>query len=413
MWVGLTGSDAKLWEATASFARQSVLPKVLAWDRQGGFPEAFWQTLGRRGLLGIAFPRALGGKSGSFTRLALALDAFAYGSKDLGIVNSWGVHSAMAGLAILHSGNERLARMFLPRMAAGKWIGAFALTEPTAGSHAAGILTEARKDGSHYVLSGRKTFVTNGPSADFYVVIARDAGASADRFSAFVVQRETKGLVVGSAQDKSCIRSSECCDIELRGCRVAADQLLSPRGDAMNAIVLPALDRDRCVVWAGRLGRMRSILEDAAAYAMKRIQFGKPIAHHQAVLFKLAEMKVRLDSSEALLSIALSRLERGEAVRESAAVARYVLGEATRESASDAMQIFGGYGFYPKNHVERYHRDAQLDGIGGGTAEIQRLIIGRQVLASISQKDPWMSKAVRPKGWLKSRTERPSSVARA
>lgn len=401
MWVGLTNSDRDFWKEVAIFARKRVLPNVLAWDRDAGFPCALWRSLGRKGFLGISFPRTLGGKSGSVTRLALALDAFAYGSKDLGIVNSWGVHSAMVGLAMRDAGNAALKRRYLPEMAAGRLVGAFALTEPTAGSHASAIQTTARQDGSSYVLSGRKSFVTNGPEADIFIIVARDADESKNRFSAFVVQRGTPGLVVGAAQDKTCIRTSQCCDIELNGCRVPVDRLLGPRGEAMDSIVLPSLDRDRCIVWAGRLGRLRSILEDATAYAMQRVQFGRPIARHQAILFKLADIKIRLDAAEALLSVVLSRLDRGEQVRESAAVARYVLGEATKDSADDAMQIFGGYGFYPKNHVERYHRDAQLDGIGGGTAEIQRLIIGRHVVSSIDPKRAWMSESVTPKAWSK------------
>jgi alkylation response protein AidB-like acyl-CoA dehydrogenase len=399
MWVGLTTADHEFWKETAVLARKSMLPNVLTWDRAASFPRDLWRTLGRKGLLGIPFPRSYGGSASGITRLAIAFDAFAYGSKDLGIVNSWGVHTAMAGLAILYSGSPSLKRQLLPAMAAGVRIGAFALTEPDAGSHVGAIRTTARRDGDGYILSGRKTFVTNGPIADVFIVVARDGDDSEDRFSAFVVNRGTSGLTIGPAVEKSCIRTSPCGDIELRDCRVGNDHLLGLPGEAMESVILPALDRDRCVVWAGRLGRLRSILEDATAYAAGRVQFGRPIAQHQAVLFKLADIKIRLEQAESLISSALARLERGECVRESAAIARYVLGTATMASADDAMQVFGGYAFYPKNHVERYHRDARLDGIGGGTMEIQKVIIGRQVVSSVDPQAAWLSSAVIPEAW--------------
>ena len=398
MWVGLGNSDRKFWTKGAIFARETVAPKVLDWDRTGRFPRTLWKTLSGKSLLGLGIPLTRGGAGGGLKRLALALDAFAYGSKDLGIVNSGGVHSAMVSSAISDAGSQLLKRRYLSKLFTGKVIGAFALTEPIAGSHAAGIQTTAKEEGNGYVLAGTKNFVTNGPDAGVFIIIARDVDRPEGSFSAFVVPRDTTGLVVGNAQEKSCIRTSQCCDITLNNCRIPADHLLGPRGGAMEKVVLPSLDRDRCIVWAGRLGRMRSILEDASTYALKRVQFGKPLARHQAILFKLAEIKIRLEASESLLSIAVERLASGQDVREIASIARFVLGEATKNSADAAMQIFGGYGFYPENHVERYHRDAQLDGIGGGSAEIQKLIIGRQVVTALN--DPaWLSGAVQPSGF--------------
>lgn len=398
MWVGLVDADRKFWREVAIFARTAVEPKILEWDRAGSFPRAVWEWLSKKALLGIGLTNTAGQGPRNLKRLALALDAFAYGSRDLGIVNSWGVHSAMVGAAISDAGTSFLKQRYLERLRAGKFVGAFALTEPSAGSHASGIQTTARRDKSGYVLVGSKSFVTNGPEADVFIIVARDGDRPGDSFSAFVVPRDAAGLMVGPPQEKSCIRTSQCCDVVLDKCRVPANHLLGTRGNAMESIVLPSLDRDRCIVWAGRLGRLRSILEDATSYAIKRVQFGKPLVRHQAVLFKLAEIKIRLETSEALLSTALDQLDEGRDVRQSAAIARFVLGEATKDSADAAMQIFGGYGFYPRNHVERYHRDAQLDGIGGGTAEMQRLIIGRQLLAAIDVNTAWMSAAVLPQG---------------
>lgn len=398
MWVNLTKRDRQFWHDVAAFARDSARASVVEWDRQADFPIALWRALGRRGLLGLSLSGPRRGRHG-VARLALALDAFAYGSKDLGIVNAWGVHTAMVGLALLESGTPALRRRLLPALASGRRIGAFALTEPDAGSDVRSMRTVARSERDGFIITGKKSFVTNGPRADVFIVIAREGEASESKFSAFAIERDTPGLRIGPAREKSCIRTSACCDIELRECQVGTDRLLGERHRAMETVVLPALDRDRCVVWAGRLGRLRNILEDATVYAARRVQFGRPIARHQGILFKIADIKARLEAAEALLSGALARLERGDSVRESAAVARQVLGEATQAAADDAMQIFGGQGFYPENHVERYHRDARLDGVGGGTTEIQKLIIGRQVLSAVDAEDAWMSETIVPDTW--------------
>lgn len=395
MWIGLSEADRLFWRRTAEFARKTARPHIHDWERAGQFPRSLWLELGRRGLLGMSFGRG----PQSLVRLALALDAFAYGSKDLGIVNSWGVHSAMAGGVIDGWAVESARRRLLPLMASGRCIAAFALTEPNAGSDAAAIETSARWDGRGYVLSGRKAFVTNSTHADVFVVIARDADADERSFSAFVVERGASGLKVGPVMEKTCIRTSPCGEVELRECRVAKQFLLGERGKAFQSIVLPALDLDRCVVWAGRLGRLRSVLEDVTAYAAKRTQFGQPIGRHQAVMFKLAEIRAGLETSETVLSAALHRLSQGQSVRHAAAVARYVLGISTMEAADHAMQTFGGYAFDPRNHVERYHRDARLDGIGGGTTEMQRFIIGRETLGSVDPDGPWMSPFVAPAGF--------------
>jgi len=379
------------WREVVAFAKAEVLRHVLEWDRNAAVPRELWRTLGKKGLLGLPLPSQFGGASAGARRTAVALDAFAYGSKDLGIVNSWGCHIAMAGMAIVAGGSVDQQQRYLPGMATGELIASFALTEPEAGSHAAAIRTRAVRDDERYVLDGEKCFVTNGPIADLFVVIAQMEVDGRDRPTAFIVERGAPGLVVQPQREKSCIRTSPLCDIRLEQCRVPASQRLGEPGRAFETLVLPALDWDRCVVWAGRLGRLRSLLEDSVAYSRRRQQFGKPIGQHQAIAFKLADMKVALDAAEQLLSRALSDLDEGRSARLSAAVARLFLGESVMAAAADTAQVYGGYGFYPENHVERYYRDAKLDGIGGGTSEIQRLIISRALFESeASDPAPWL-----------------------
>ena len=365
-------------------------------------PRHLWRDMAAEGLLGLPFPLDVGGGAAGAMRTALAMDAFAYGSKDLGIANSWGVHTAMVGTALLNFGSAEQKGTYLPAMAAGTMVTAFALTEPDAGSHAASMRTSIRHDGDDYVISGTKSFVTNAPDADIFIIVGRMDEDAADEkargtFSALIVERDTPGLAIGPARDKSCIRTSPLADIELNDCRIPVHHRLGDEGHALETVAMSTLDWDRCVVWAGRLGRLRTILEDSVSYARKREQFGKPIAGHQAIGFKLADMKMRLSAAEALMAEAISRLDRGLSVRSEAALARLFLGQSTMAGADDAMQIFGGVGFYPENHVERYSRDAKLDGIGGGTSEIQRLILSRELIRPENQPDDsWMSPFVLP-----------------
>lgn len=385
MWPNLKDEDRAHWKDVAAFASDRVLAHILDWDRRAVLPREFWKELGAKGLLGLPFPQEMGGAGCNALRTALAIDAFAYGSKDLGIANSWGVHTAMVGMALVHFGTPEQQAAYLSAMAAGDMVASFALTEPEAGSHAAAMQTSIRCDGDDYMVSGTKSFVTNAPDADLLIVIGRMDDVATDEtgraaFTALIVERNTTGLSIGPARDKSCIRTSPLADIELDNCRVPADRRLGEEGQAFASIAMSALDWDRCVVWAGRLGRLRSMLEDCLAYGIEREQFGRPIARHQSIGFKLADMKLRLNASQALMAEAISRLDDGRSVRMEASLARLYLGEATMASANDAAQIFGGAGFYPENHVERYYRDAKLDGIGGGTSEIQRLIISRELL---------------------------------
>ena len=247
MWPNLTDDDRAFWKSTAAFARERVLPHVLDWDRRAILPRHLWRDMVAQGLLGLPFPQEVGGSAGGAVRTALAMDAFAYGSKDLGIANSWGVHTAMVGMALVNFGSPEQQRAYLPAMAAGDVVTAFALTEPDAGSHAAAIRTSIRRDGGDYVVTGAKSFVTNAPDADLFVVAGRMDEEESDAkgrgtFSALIVERDTPGLTVGPAREKSCIRTSPLADIELSDCRVPAGRRLGDEGQA-------PLRRSPCRLW--------------------------------------------------------------------------------------------------------------------------------------------------------------------
>ena len=247
----------------------------------------------------------------------------------------------MVGMALVEFGTPEQQSRYLPGMAAGDMIAGFALTEPEAGSHAANMRTSIRRDGDDYIVSGSKSFVTNAPDADLIIVVGRMDDTAADdagrgTHSALIVERESAGLTIGPARDKSCIQTSPLADVELDDCRVPSDQRLGEEGRAFETIAMSALNWDRCVVWAGRLGRLRTIIEDCLAYGTAREQFDRPIARHQTIAFKLADMKLRLNAAEALMAEAIARLDQGRSVRMEASIARLHLGEATMASANDA-----------------------------------------------------------------------------
>lgn len=384
----------QLWHAAADFGRSEILPCLLQWDRDARFPRELWRRLGEAELLALPLPETFGGGGATARHLAVALDGLAYGSKDLGVVNSWGVHTAMAGMAIARFGTAEQQKRYLPRLASGETVAAFALTEPAAGSDISALATTAQPVEDGYVLSGEKAFVTNAPDAGLIVVVAIVVREGKRMPTAFLVE-PISGMDVGPPREKSCIRTSPMADLRLDGCRVPASQRLGAEGAALETVVRTALAWDRTVVWAGRLGRLRAILEDSVSYAQQRMQSGKPIARHQAIAFKLADMKVSLDAAELLLSRALSELDADGPDWLQASVARLFLGEAVMSAASEAARIFGGNGVYPEHHVERYCRDATLDGIGGGTSEIQRLIISRRLLDG-GAAPGWMSQWALP-----------------
>jgi hypothetical protein len=277
-------------------------------------------------------------------------------------------------------GTEEQKKTYLPKLCSGEWIGAFAITEPEAGSDAAGIKTRAVRDGDHWVLNGSKTFITNGRIADTAVVMAAtDRTKGKKGISAFIVERGTKGFRSGKKEDKLGVRSSDTSELVFEDCQVPAESLLGQEG--MGYVdTLKILDRGRIGIAAFSLGIAQASLEASIRYAQGRKQFGHAIAEFQAVQFKIADMATKVEAARLLTRQAAALRDRGREHKVESSMAKLFASEIAVEAALDAIQIHGGYGYVKEYPVERYLRDSKLGTIGEGTSEVQRLVIAREIL---------------------------------
>ena len=266
----------------------------------------------------------------------------------------------------------------MPALCNGEMLAAWASTEPEAGSDAAGLKTRAVRDGDEWVIDGTKIFITNAPIAGICTVLAKTGETTA---SAFIVHTDNPGFRIGRELDKMGCRSSPTAEIALIDCRVPADALLGPQDEALWRIAFECFDWERTVMMGGAIGGMQATLDASVRYAKERVQFGKPIAHHQAVAHKLAEMKLRLESCRNAVYKAAYLKQTGVEHQMEASIAKLMTGEYSVQNALDAIQIHGGYGYLRDFPAERALRDAKLGSIGGGTTEIQKMIISRLLLA--------------------------------
>jgi alkylation response protein AidB-like acyl-CoA dehydrogenase len=359
------------------WASTTIAPGASDRDKEGRWDPEIWKSLGAQGLAGLPIAEEYGGAGGSIMDCVIANEAIAEGGHDGGFNLSLGAHWVIGSVPIWLHGTEEQKRRWLPGLTDGSLIGAWASTEPEAGSDAAGLRTTAVRDGDDWVLNGTKIFITNGPIADVCTVLAKTAEKSA---TAFIVDTTNPGFQVGRELDKMGCRSSPTAEIALVDCRVPADSVLGTEGAALWSIAFECFDWERTVMIASGIGGMQSTLATCIAYAKQREQFGRPIAQFQAVAHKLAEMKVRLESCRTAVYRAAYLKQTGVEHQMEASIAKYLVGELSVKNALDAIQIHGGYGYLRDFNVERSLRDAKLGSIGGGTSEIQKLIISRLLL---------------------------------
>jgi alkylation response protein AidB-like acyl-CoA dehydrogenase len=364
-------------QSVLEWARDTVAPGAAERDRDGRWDSDVWKSFAAQGLAGLPVPEEYGGGGASIIDCCLANEAIAEGGHDGGFNLSLGAHWVIGTVPIWLHGTEEQKRRYLPPLCDGTWIGAWASTEPEAGSDAAGLRTTAVRDGDEWVLNGTKIFITNGPIANVCTVLAKTSEKGA---TAFVVELPNPGFKVGRELDKMGCRSSPTAEIALVDCRVPADAVLGVEGEALWRIAFECFDWERTVMIAGSVGGMQATLDAAIRYAKDRRQFGRPIASFQAVAHKLAEMKVRLEVCRTAVYRAAWLKQQGESHQMEASIAKYLVGEYSVANALDAIQIHGGYGYLRDFPVERALRDAKLGSIGGGTSEIQKLVISRLLL---------------------------------
>ena len=376
MEFSFTPEQLDLRAQVLRFARKEIAPRVREHDLRGEFDLASWRRLGEMGILGLHLPAAYGGSGQGVLTCVAVGEALGEAGVDGGLCLSWGAHSFLCADTILAHGNEEQRQRWLPGLAAGERIGCMALTEPGAGSDVAALSARAERRGGGYVLQGRKMFITNGGIADVAVVYARtDPGRAG--ISAFVVERGTPGFSAGRSLEKLGMRSSVTSELVLDGCFVPGENLLGQEGAGFQ-MAMQTVEWDRSALLAPFLGQMQLLLDRCCAYARERVQFGRPIAEFQAVKHRIADIKIALEAARTLVYRVAWSKDQGRSQNPlEAACAKLFVGDASLGPTNDALLIHGGYGYCHEYDVERVFRDARLGAIGGGTSDIQKLVISR------------------------------------
>lgn len=374
----LTEAQRILQETVRDFCAQEIIPVAGEYDRKEEFPWPIVRRLAELGLLGTLVPPEYGGAGLDYVSYALVLEEL--GRADGSVTLTVESHNSLAVNHILLSGTEVQKRRYLPPLARGEVLGAWALTEPGSGSDASAMQAMAVWRNGRYVLNGTKNFITQGSVAGTYVVMAvTDPAEDRQGVSAFILEKGMRGLSAGKKERKLGLRASDTSQVILENVKVPAENLLGEEGHAFQD-VLQVLDGGRIGIAAMAVGLARGALEESLAYAKQRVQFGKPIAGHQAIQFKLADMATEVEAARLLTWRAAAALDQGKRVTKLASMAKLFAAEVGMRAATAAVQIHGGYGYLCDYPVERYFRDVKLCEIGEGTSEIQRLIIAREIL---------------------------------
>ena len=368
-----TEDQLAVQKTAREFAAAEVLPKAAAIDREHRHPAELVTRMAELGFLGIAVPEAYGGAGLDHVSYALAMEEVARACASTAVIMS--VNNSLVCDPIYRFGTEAQKQAWLVPLASGKLLGCFALSEPEAGSDAAAQKTTAIADGADWVLQGTKNWITNGPVADVCVLFAmNDRAAGHKGISAFILPMKHPGVRVGTPDDKLGIRGSKSSQIFLDDVRLSSEHVLGEIGGGFR-VAMSTLDGGRIGIAAQALGIARAALEDSLAYAQQRRTFGKPIAQHQAIAFKLADMATEIDAAR-LLTLRAAWLKDGKhPYGKEAAMAKLYASDVANRAAREAIQIFGGNGYVTEYPVERHFRDAKITEIYEGTSEIQRLVI--------------------------------------
>ncbi len=371
-----TPEQTQIRDMVRSLVRKEFAPRAAAIDQESRYPEENMKRLAELGFLGMLVPGSYGGSEAGAVAYAIALSEVAGGcastSVGMAVTN-------MVGEAIHRFGNEEQKHRFLPILVSGAAAGAFALTEPSAGSDAYGIATAAVRDGDAYVLNGSKAFITNGSRAGVTLVMAVTQKEPKKRISAFLVEPGTPGFSVGRPETKMGLKGSDTVALAFDDCRVPARNLLGEEGEGFR-IAMAALDGGRIGIAAQAVGIARAAVGAAVSYAKERRQFDQPVSEFQAIQWMIADSATELDAAELLCFRAAGRKEAGDAFTREASIAKVFSSEAAYRACHRAVQILGGYGYMREYPVERHLRDVKVTSIYEGTSEIQRIVIARNLL---------------------------------
>lgn len=380
----LTETQREIQQLARSFAADEIAPHADKWDRDACFPVAVAHRMGELGFLGMLIPEQYDGLGLDTLSYLLALEEIAAADASTAVLMS--VHNSLPTQMLLTFGSAAQKQRFLAPMARGEMIGAFALSEPEAGSDASSLRCQATRDGDDWVLSGTKSWVTSGTFADVILVMARTDTPEHRRgsrgISAFIVTPDLPGFHVGKKEDKMGLRASPTVQLNFDGLRVPVGNLLGDEGQGF-IYAMRSLDNGRLGIAAQALGIARAALQHSLTYAAERTQFGQAIKEFQAIQFKLADMSARITSARALLHATAAAKDRGEPITKYGSMCKLLASETAMFVTTEAVQIFGGYGYVKDYPVEKLFRDAKITEIYEGTSEIQRIVIARELYSAL------------------------------
>ena len=375
----LSKEQRMIQKMAREFARKNLAPLAAERDRNHEYPAESLKKMGELGLLGMLVPEEYGGEGLDTVSYALALSEVAYACASTAVIMS--VHNSICCGSLLRFGTEAQKQRYLVPMAKGEFIGSFALSEPEAGSDPAGMTATAERDGAYYILNGTKRWITGGATSGLFIVLAKtDPAVSHKGISAFLVTREMEGFATGRLEDKMGQCASDTTDLLFSNCRVPADHLLGNEGEGF-VVAMSGLDDGRIGVAALSLGIGQAALDEAAAYARQRVQFGRPISENQGLRWMIADMATDVEAARQLVFSAAGKKDRAEKCSKEVSMAKLYAAEMANRVAGQAIQIHGGYGYTREFPVERLYRDARVLTIYEGTSQVQKIVTANEVLS--------------------------------
>lgn len=379
MNLTLSPEQTLIRDTARDFAMRELEPHAQEWDERHIFPREMFNKMAALGFAGMLVPEEYGGVGADTLSYILMLEELNRVVPAMGTVVS--VHNSLACGALLAFGTEEQKRRYLPKMAAGEWLGAYALSEAQAGSDPAAMRTTAERRGDVYIVNGTKTWITSGKSCEVAILFAVTGHSDkpSRNISAFICPKDIPGLSVGKPEEKMGIRASETTQLIYEAAELPANNLLGEEGEGFK-IAMSLLDSGRVGIAAQGVGITQRVFEESVGYSLQREQFGGPIADQQAVQFMLADMATGLSAARLLLYRAATMRDRGQKVSKEASMAKLFASELAMKSAHDAVQIHGGYGYVKEYPVERFFRDAKITEIYEGTSQIQRIVIASNLL---------------------------------
>jgi alkylation response protein AidB-like acyl-CoA dehydrogenase len=374
-----TTEQQAFYDSVVAFATRALNDDVVGRDERHEFSPAAWQACAGFGIQGLPVPVEYGGSGADALTIARAMEALGYACADNGLLFSLGAQMWSAEIPLVRFGTEEQKQVWLPGLCDGSRIGVQCMTEPATGSDAFAMTTTAERRGDTFVLNGTKTFITNAPIADMFVVFATtDRSKGIGALCALVVDRASPGVTVGTPFRKMGLRTSPMSEVTFDDCEVPAGQLLGSVGSGM-AIFNTSMDWERALILATAVGSMQRQLERSVAYAKERRQFGQPIGKFQSVSHRIVDMKVRLDAARLLLYHTAWKKSQGKSTAVEASIAKMFISEAYLHSSLDTLQVHGAYGYMEESELEREVRDAIGSRIYSGTSDIQRNIVASRL----------------------------------